>query len=129
MISGRRFQESKRRIIWVIVLFYVLVPMFDSMVCADCIGRAPFQGDLTHSSMKALNADASISLHGAFPSGGEGSQDDQFICSICANSLMGAEFCSLEAPVLTTSRGAVISLTPISKFHPSIHKPPQNSLA
>ncbi|MRR16191.1 MAG: hypothetical protein EG826_07020 [Deltaproteobacteria bacterium] len=124
-----RFRKSKRRIICIMVLLYIFVPLFDSMACADCLGRAPFQGGATQSSVKALNADASISLHNGIPCDNESGQDDHFICSICANPLAGVGFCSLPAPVLVMSLGAAISSTLISKFHTSIHKPPQNSLA
>ncbi|MEE9910328.1 MAG: hypothetical protein K4571_01280 [Deltaproteobacteria bacterium] len=118
----------KSLITYAVLLFYLCTPMLDSMVCADCIGNAPFRGEVTISHMKMPHIDVSYSREGETQSDSDPEQGHKSFCSICANVLIGVEVSSFDPPVIIESCATLRVLPMISELHYSIDKPPQNSL-
>lgn len=123
-----RRKISKSLITYAVLLFYLCTPVLDSMVCADCAGHVPFQGESTISHMKAAHIDVSYSPEGGTSSDTAPERGHKAFCSICANVLMGAVVSAVKPPVLLVQRNFPRAMPTISELHYSIDKPPQNSL-
>ncbi|MBP1750013.1 MAG: hypothetical protein H6Q52_2552 [Deltaproteobacteria bacterium] len=123
-----RLQILKNFITYAILIFYICTPMLDGMVCADCIGNAPFRGEITISHMKTAHADVSYSQKGEKHSNTATEQGHKSFCSICANALMGTEISSINPPIVVVQCINPPALPVISELHYSIDKPPQNIL-
>jgi hypothetical protein len=102
--------------------------MLDGMVCADCVGNAPFQGEITSSQMKTSPVDVSYSQKGEMQSSTTSEQGNKSFCSICANVLMGTEDSSSILHIVVDQCDSPRALPAISELHYSIDKPPQNLL-
>ena len=119
----------KNLIIYAVLLFYIFTPMLDSVICTDCAGHAPLQGETTISHMKTSHVDVSYSKKNETQSGSTTEQGHQFFCSICANVLMGTEVSSSVTPSIIIAQCENPRVLPaISELHYSIDKPPQNIL-
>jgi hypothetical protein len=113
---------------YIILLFYLCTPMLDSMVCEDCIGNAPFHGETTIRHSKALHTDVTYSTKSKAQSHSEGGETNKSVCPICANFLMVATVFSPQVHIPATQWSPTDVVPPLSEFHYSIHKPPQNFL-
>jgi len=111
-----------------VLLFYLGTPMLDSMVCADCVGHAPFQGESTISHMKTAHIDVSYAQQDGESADSSADPDHKSFCSICANVLMGTEVSSINPPIIAMQCDPPHAITMISELHYSIDKPPQNFL-
>ncbi|MEE9914028.1 MAG: hypothetical protein K4571_20135 [Deltaproteobacteria bacterium] len=121
-----RLQVHKNIITFAILLCYLCTPMLDSMVCADCMGNAPFRGEMTINHMKTSPDDVSSAKKGETQSNPATEQGHKSFCSICANVLMGTEVSSVNPPIISTQCDNPRALPSISELHYSIDKPPQN---
>jgi hypothetical protein len=121
-----RLKIPKSLITYAVLLFYVFTPMLDSVICTDCAGHAPFQGETTISHMKTSHVDVSYSKKNETQSGSATEQGHQFFCSICANVLMGTEASSVNPSIIIAQCENPRALPAISELHYSIDKPPQN---
>lgn len=115
-------------ITYAVLLFYLCTPMLDSMVCADCVGHVPFQGETTIAHMKTLHTDVSYSAKNEPQSDTDTEKGDPSFCSICANVLMNAEVSSFDPPIIVGLCSKPRAWPLISELHCFIDKPPQNSL-
>jgi len=102
--------------------------MLDSMVCADCIGNAPFQGEATIGNLQAPYVDVSYSSNDGTQSKTPGTQDAKSFCLICANILMGVEAFSPNPHIVMAQCNGPQAVPSHSELHYSINKPPQNLL-
>ena len=118
----------KNFIIVAILLCYLCVPMLDGMICADCIGNAPFRGEKTISHVKTTPVGVNYAKKGAAHANPATEQGHKSFCSICANVLMGTEVSSVNPPIILTQYDNPRALPAISELHYSIDKPPQNFL-
>jgi hypothetical protein len=123
-----RLTIHRSLITYAILLFYLCTPMLDGMVCADCVGNAPFQGEITISQMKASHVDVSYSQKGEIQSSTTSERGNKSFCSICANVLMGTEDFSSNLHIIVDQCDSPHALPAISELHYSIDKPPQNLL-
>ena len=123
-----RFKSPGNKIIYGILLFYLCTPLLDGMVCTDCMGNVPFRGEITIGHMPTSPVAVSYFSKGETQSNTAGEQDHKFICSICANVLLGTEVSSVHPPVIVAQCDNPRALPMISEVHYSIDKPPQNSL-
>lgn len=123
-----RLQRPKNLITYAILLVYLCTPMLDSIVCADCIGKTSFRGEITKSYPNTSNVDVSYTKKGETQSNTATEQGHKSFCSICANVLMGTEVSSVNPPIILTQCDNPRSLPAISELHYSINKPPQNFL-
>ena len=125
-----RLRLLRNHLTYVILILYVLIPFFDSMVCADCSGNAPFQGETTISQLKAFHDDVIYSSKDGTQSKTSGGQDAKSLCScsICANVLMGVEVFSTNLHIVVSQYDSPHAILALSELHYSIHKPPQNLL-
>ncbi len=121
-------QIHRSLITYAILLFYLCTPMLDIMVCAVCLGNAPFQGEITTSQMKTPYVDVSYSQNGEMQSSTTSEQGNKSFCSICASVLMGAEDSSSNLHIIVAQCDSPRALPAISELHYSIDKPPQNLL-
>lgn len=124
-----RLQILKNLITYAILIFYLCTPMLDSIVCADCMGNAPFRGEATISHTQTLHVDVSYSKKGETHSNTTTEQGQKSFCSICANVLLGVEIYSPQVHILLAESYGTHIATPLSELHYSIHKPPPNFLA
>lgn len=123
-----RFRLLRNYLTYVILLLYICIPTLDSMVCADCIGTAPFRGEAAISHMKTAHVDVSYSSKGEKQADTATERGHKSICSICANVLMGTEVSSSNLHIIVAQCDNPLVLPAISELHYSIDKPPQNSL-
>lgn len=123
-----RLLMRKKFIIIAILLCYLCMPMLDSIICADCIGNAPFWGEKTISHVKTTPVGVSYAKKGAAHSNPATEQGHKSFCSICANILMVTETSFVNPPVILTQCDNPPSLPAVSELHCSIYKPPQNFL-
>ena len=121
-----RLRLPRNPLTYVILTLYVLIPFFDSMVCADCIGNAPFQGETTIGHLQASRNDVSYSSKNGTQSKTCGAQDAKSFCSICANVLMGVEVFSTNPHIVVSQYYGSHAIFALSELHYSINKPPQN---
>jgi hypothetical protein len=105
------FNKLKRLTILAVLLIYLVTPMLDSMLCADCIGNVPFRGVTTISHIETSHVDVSYSKKG------------------CSNSILDTEIYSPQVHILVAKSDCITIEQPLSELHCSIHKPPQNFLA
>ena len=126
--EGMNLRLLTKVITYVILILYVLIPMLDSMVCADCLGNAPFQGETTIGHLQAPHDDVSYSSHDGTQSKTPGEQDAKSFCSICANVLMGVEVFSPQVHISVAQWDGPHAVPALSELHYSIDKPPQNLL-
>lgn len=110
-----------------LVFFYICTPMLDGMVCASCLGNAPFEGKIVVSTVKSACANLIFSKKDNPQSTSAGEQDKTF-CSICANTIIGTDIFYYDKYVVVTqfNRPREVPANPILNY--SIDKPPQNSL-
>ena len=113
-------------VIYVIVGLYLFVPLWDSMMCPDCLGNAPFQGEMTHSNWQSPHGDAGCFSPDGAQSETSHDQDAKSFCSICANVLMGVAVVSPCPPAAIAHCNGSQVVTIPSELHYSINKPPQN---
>jgi len=123
-----RLQILKNLITYAILIFYICTPMLDSIVCADCMGNAPFRGEAAISHIQTSHVDVSYSKKGETRSNTTTEQGHKSFCSICANVLLGVEVYSSQVPILIVQRNDTHIAPPLSELHYSIHKPPPNFL-
>ena len=123
-----RFRLFKKYLTYFILLFYICVPMLDMLVCADCIGNAPFSGQTAISYMKTSQVDVNFSKKDNTQSNTSSEQGNKIFCSFCANSILGVEVYSPQVPVQFVQNVGTYITSPFSESHYSIHKPPPNSL-
>jgi len=120
--------KLKRLTILVVLLFYLVTPLLDSTVCADCIGNVPFRGVTTISHMATPHVDVSYFKKGCSQSNTSNEQGNKSLCSICANFALITEIYSRQINVLGEQNYLNPLEQPLSELHYSIHKPPPNSL-
>lgn len=123
------FNKLKRLTILAVLLIYLVTPMLDSMLCADCIGNVPFRGVTTISHIETSHVDVSYSKKGCSQSNTSTKQGHKFSCSICSNSILDTEIYSPQVHILVAKSDCITIEQPLSELHCSIHKPPQNFLA
>ena len=114
---------------YLIILCYLLAPMLDSMVCADCMGNAPFPAQTTISQQPNANDDGGSAANCGAQSSPHSKQTTKSSCSICANFLVGVEVFSPHMYIPVIQYNAPLVIPPPSEFHYSINKPPQNLLS
>lgn len=122
-----RLRFLRNLITYVILLFYILVPLLDRMVCADCI--APFPGEATISHLQTPHDDVPYEMHDGAFSKTSGDKAAASFCLICANVLMGVQVCSPHAHITVVEWDGPCAMPALSELHYSIHKPPQNLFA
>ncbi len=113
---------------FVFLILYVFVPMLDSMVCADCLGNAPFRGGTTIGHLQTPHDDVVCPEHDGTKSKTADEKDTKSLCSICANVLMGVEVFSPHVHTSVAPWHSPWAVTALSEPHYSINKPPQNLL-
>jgi hypothetical protein len=86
-----RLRFHKSLIICGILILYVLIPILDSMVCADCIVNAPFRGKAAIGHLQAPHDDVIYISQGEAESRIPDEQAATSFCSICSNFLTGVE--------------------------------------
>jgi hypothetical protein len=111
-----------------ILLFYLCTPMLDSMVCEDCLGNAPFHGETAIRHSKALHTDVTYSPKSKTQSRTEGDETHKSFCPLCANFLLNVPMFSVRVHIPVAEWEPPDDVLPLSEFHHSIHKPPQNFL-
>lgn len=114
-----------------ILFLYVLTPMLDSMVCTDCIGKAPYQGETTIGHLQTPYGDVISPSHDGAQSETPGSDEQaaKCFCSICVNFLAGVKVFAPRVHIVV-ARWAGPGVSPaLSELHYSIDRPPQNLLA
>lgn len=123
-----RLRLFKSLIIYVILISYVLIPMLDSMVCADCMDNAPFQCDTAIGSLRTPHGDVIYTSHDGTQSKtpAPGEHPAKSFCSICANFLMGIKVFSPNAHISVAQWDGPSAVPVLSELHYSINKPPQN---
>lgn len=101
--------------------------MLDGMLCASCLGNAPFEGKIVVSTVKSACADLIFSKKDNPQSTTAGEQDKTF-CSICANTIIGVDVFYPDRNIVVTqfNFSREVPVDPILNY--SIDKPPQNSL-
>lgn len=124
-----RLRFLKTLITYGILILYVLIPMLDSMVCTDCIGKAPFQGETSicqlqtpHGVVNYASGDGGQSK--TVPDGQGGAS----FCSICANGRMGVDLFSPPVHIAVAQWDGPSTVPVLSYLRHSIDKPPQNRL-
>lgn len=127
--SDMRLRLLRSLITYVILILYVLIPILDIMVCADCMGNAPFQGETTIGHLQALHDDVSYSSKDGTQSKTRGTEDAKSFCSICANVLMSVEVSSPNPHTIVAQYDGQHTVSALSELHYSIDKPPQNLFA
>jgi hypothetical protein len=123
-----RLRFIKNSLTYAILILCVFVPMLDGMVCADCIGNDPFQGETTISHLQSLHDDVRYSSKDGAPSKTASTQDAESFCSICANDLMGVEILSPDIHIPVAQCDVPCAEPTLSELHYPINKPPQNLL-
>lgn len=123
-----RFRLFKKHLTYFVVLFYLCTPMLDNMVCADCIGNAPFQGEIATVNIESPPFDVSSSQKDNTRSSNNSKQGNKSFCSVCANSILSVEINSAQVPVQVVQSVSTDITSPFSELHYSIHKPPPNYL-
>jgi hypothetical protein len=125
-----RLRLLKRLGTCAILLLYVLVPLLDSMVCAECMDHASFQCETTIGHLQAPHGDMIYAAHTEAPSktSAPGDQAAKCFCPICANVRMGVEVFSPNVNFAVAQWDGPSAAAALSEFHSSIDKPPQNLL-
>jgi len=123
-----RLRLLRSPLTYVILILYVIIPMLDSMVCADCMGNAPFQGETTIGHLQPPYVDVSYSSKDGTQSKTPGTQDAKSFCPICSNVLMGVEVFSPHVHTSVAPWYGPWAVTALSEPHYSINKPPHNHL-
>ena len=123
-----RLRLPRKPLTYVILILYVLIPMLDSMVCADCSGNAPFQGGTTIGHLQSSHEGGICASHDGAQSKPPGEQAAKSFCSICANFLMSVEVFSSHVHIFVAQWDGPRAVPALSELHHSINKPPQNLL-
>ena len=123
-----RLRFLKSLVTYGILILYVLIPILDSMVCADCIDNAPFQGEATIGHLQASHDDVIYISHEGTKSKIPDEQAAISFCSICANFLMGVEVFASHVHLSVAQWDDPCAVPTLSDLHHSIYKPPQNHL-
>lgn len=113
---------------YIILVLHLLVPMLDSVVCADCMGNAPFQGETTIDYLQAPHDDVIYTSHDGTQSKTPGERNAKSFCLICFNVLMGVEVSFPNLHIAVSQHDGPHAVTALSDLHYSIDKPPQNNL-
>ena len=113
---------------YVILVLYVLIPMLESMVCADCMGNAPYQGETTIGHLQVYHDDVIYSSKDGPQSKTSGAQGAKSFCPICSNVLMGVEVSSPNPHTIVAPYDGPHAVPARHELHYSINKPPQNLL-
>lgn len=122
------FRFLKKIVIYGIVILYVLIPMFDSMVCADCLDSAPFQREMMISHLQTPHDDVINISRDVAQSETSGERTATSFCSICANFLMGIDVFASHVHLSVVPWDGPCDLPALSNLSQSIDKPPQNLL-
>lgn len=123
-----RLRFLKSLVTYGILILYVLIPILDSMVCADCIDNAPFQGEATIGHLQAPHDDVSYSSKDGAQSKTSGAQDAKSYCSICSNVILGVEVFFPNLHIIVAQCDGPHVVPALFDLHHSIYKPPQNLL-
>ena len=126
--KNMRLRLFKSLITYVILILYVLIPMLESMVCAACMGNAPYQGETTIGHLQVYHDDVIYSSKDGPQSKTPGAQDAKSFCSICCNVLMGVEVSSPNPHTIVAPYDGPHAVPARHELHYSINKPPQNLL-
>jgi hypothetical protein len=102
--------------------------MFDSMVCADCLGDTPFQRETTISHLQAPHDDVIYTSRDRAQSKTFGERTSTSFCSICVNFLMGVDVFASHVNLSIAPWDGPCDLPALSNLNQSIDKPPQNLL-
>lgn len=121
-----RFQKSL--IIYCILILYVLMPMLDSIACANCMDKEALKCITTIGCLKAPCDEAGYTSHDETGSKTPGKQAATSFCSICANFLVGVEVFPSQVHLSVVQWVGLSAVPALSDLHHSIDKPPQNSL-
>jgi hypothetical protein len=124
-----RLRLLRRLVTYVVLILYVLIPMLDSMVCADCLGNAPFQGEAAIGHLRVFHDDVTYTSHDVTQSKTPDDQAATSFCSICANFLMGVQVLSPQVHFSVAHWDSPCVLPVFSELHYAINKPPQNLVA
>lgn len=128
MIEKRMSPRLLRSLItYAILILYVLIPVLDSTVCADCLGHVPLQGETTISRLQVLY-DGSYTSHEGTQSKTPGEQHAKYLCSICSNSPLEVEVSAPNLYLAVSPYDGPSAVPALSESHYSINKPPQNLL-
>ncbi len=120
----------KNLITYGILILYVLIPMLDRMVCANCTDKVPFQGEATIGHLQAPPADAIHTSRDGTQSKtpGPSKHADKSFCSICANILMGIDVFVSHVHLSVARLDDLRAVPTLSELHYPIDKLPQNIL-
>jgi hypothetical protein len=130
IIKDMRLRLLKSLITYVILLLYVLTPIFDSMVCAGCMDNPPFQCETTSGNLRTSHDDVIYTSYDGTQSKtpAPGEHAAKSFCSICANILTGNEVFSPNVYISVAQWDGPCATPALSELYNSINKPPQNLL-
>lgn len=123
-----RLRLIKSLIIYGILILYVLIPVLDSIACANCMDKEALQCKTTIGCLKAPHDEAGYASHDETGSKTSGKQAAASFCSICANFLLGVEVFASQVRLSVTQWVNPSAVPALSILHHSIDKPPQNHL-
>lgn len=124
---SRRF--LKNLVIYPILILYVLIPVFDTMLCADCLDSTPFEREMTIGHLQTPHDDVINLSRDVAQSETFGERTATSFCSICANFLMGVDVFASQVHLSVVPWDGPCDLPALSNLAQSIDKPPQNLLA
>jgi hypothetical protein len=117
----------KSLVIYGILILYVLMPIFDSMVCADCSSGAPFQRQTTDH-LQASHGDVIYPSHDGEQSRTSDEQTAVSFCELCADFVLDVDVFASHVHLSITRWDGICDLSALSNPFNSIYKPPQNYL-
>ena len=124
-----RYKTSLKLVILSLVFFIVVAPVLDSTLCDICKNHSPAQTKESFARPQLSAGEAIYSGNGSSEPENTGSESNQDLCSLCANSALTVAGLEFPAPVpIVQWHGTFIS-SPLSTINLFIFKPPQNSLA
>jgi hypothetical protein len=125
-----RLRILKSFITHVILLLYVITPVFDSMVCAGCMDNAPLQCETASGSLQSSYDMIIYPSHNG-PQSKTPATDEhaaKSFCSICANILTGVAVFPSNVHFSAAQWDGPCTEPARSELYNSITKPPQNYL-
>lgn len=121
-----RLRLLKKLITYGILILYVLIPVLDSIVCADCIGSLAPQRGAAICHLQSPLDEVAYTAPGGGRSQTPSGQAAPTFCSICADFPTGVEGFSQHVHSCVAQWVGPSGAPPLSEYHNSIIKPPQN---
>jgi|SRR5512145_2354613 len=124
-----RYKASLKFVIYSLVFFIIVAPVLDSTLCDICKNHSPAQTKESIDRLQLSAGEAIYSGNGSSESKNNGSESNQDLCSLCANSALTVASLEFPAPVPIVHRYRTFISSPLSTNNLLIFKPPQNYLA